>query len=135
MHELQTDAPLPTITKEFLAVCFCAEWCGTCREYRTKFQRVEQSFPSVDFFWIDIENNSTWAENFDPENFPTLLIQRHDWVLFYGTMLPHEEHLHRLLDMFIAQTPDQSAVYAHQDGRRHWQESFNFRSALLTQCK
>jgi len=130
MYELHADVLFPKIVREFAVVCFCAEWCGTCREYKEKFQGLEQYFSDMDFFWIDIESSASWLTNFDPEDFPTILIQRNEYVLFYGPMLPHEQLLHRLLDMFNTQTLEQSAAYANHEERHHWQREYDFRTAL-----
>jgi hypothetical protein len=45
----------------------------------------------------------------DVENFPTLLIARGDEVLFYGTVLPHEQTLARLVES--AQAGDLKPVH------------------------
>ena len=69
----------------------------------------------------------------DVENFPTLLIQRHETVAFFGTMLPDPNVASRLIDT-IAATSD--AELDRQAGstpeRRQWQRECNLRQLLGT---
>jgi hypothetical protein len=41
----------------------------------------------------------------DVENFPTILIEKNDQVLFFGTMLPHINQLERLLQTLADEQP------------------------------
>jgi thiol-disulfide isomerase/thioredoxin len=116
---------------EFLVACLCAAWCGTCRDYREGFQALAERFPNARFLWLDVEDDADILDDYDVENFPTLLIQRHDSVLFFGPMLPHHEILQRTVESFHAQSPDESRRYAGSDpDRRNWQTDRNLRQAL-----
>ena len=116
---------------EFLVACLCAAWCGTCRDYREGFQALAERFPNTRFLWLDVEDDADILDDYDVENFPTLLIQRHDSVLFFGPMLPHHEILQRTVESFHAQSPDESRRYAGSDPeRRSWQTGRNLRQAL-----
>ena len=116
---------------EFLVACLCAAWCGTCRDYREGFQALAERFPNARFLWLDVEDDADILDDYDVENFPTLLIQRHDSVLFFGPMLPHHEILQRTVESFHAQSPDESRRYAGSDPeRRRWQTERNLRQAL-----
>ena len=118
---------------EFLVACLCAAWCGTCRDYREGFQALAERFPNARFLWLDVEDDADILDDYDVENFPTLLIQRHDSVLFFGPMLPHHEILQRTVESFHAQSPDESRRYAGSDPeRRNWQTERNLRQALAT---
>ena len=113
---------------EFSVYCLCAEWCGTCRDYRPGFLRLASQFPQVRFLWLDIEDRADDMGDLDIENFPTLLIMRGDLVLFFGTMLPHLGHLQRTIEVFLAQAPEESLVYANSDTeRKGWQENADLR--------
>ena len=112
----------------FSVYCLCAEWCGTCREYRPGFQALAAQFPGVRFHWLDIEERADDLGDLDIENFPTLLITRGELVLFFGTMLPHLGHLQRTLEVFLAQSREESRAYACSDSeRRGWQENADLR--------
>ena len=50
----------------------------------------------------DIEDDAEAVEDIDVENFPTILVRRGEETLFHGVMLPHHEHLQRLLQKLIA---------------------------------
>ena len=111
-------------SQEFLVICLCADWCGTCREYQPGFIELAAQFPAARFRWLDIEEQADDLGDLDIENFPTLFIQRGESVLFFGTMLPHLSHLQRLIETLQEQTPEQSRAYAvSSPERREWQGS------------
>ncbi|MEI7465686.1 MAG: thioredoxin family protein [Burkholderiales bacterium] len=91
-----SNSPSPS---RLTVVCLCAEWCGSCREYRAEFDRAIQARAGadVDGVWIDIEDEAELVGAIDVENFPTLLIARGDDVLFFGTVTPHMSTLTRLM--------------------------------------
>jgi thioredoxin 1 len=79
--------------------CLCAQWCGTCRDYRSVF---DQALSGIDHHllrkaWVDVEDHADALGNLDIENFPTLLIARGDEVLFFGTVMPHAATLARMV--------------------------------------
>lgn len=78
-------------------VCYCAAWCDTCRDYRPGFEALAARVPESLFIWVDIEENEALLDDHEVENFPTLLVQSPTGNLFFGPMLPHTEHLERLL--------------------------------------
>jgi thioredoxin 1 len=88
--------------REYLVACLCAEWCDTCVAYRPGFLAMAERFPRAEFRWVDIEDDAEAVEDIDVENFPTILIRRGEETLFHGVMLPHHEHLQRLLEKLIS---------------------------------
>jgi len=87
--------------REFLVACLCAAWCDTCVAYRPGFLAMAERFPRAEFRWVDIEDDAEAVEDMDVDNFPTILVQRGSETLFHGVMLPHHEHLERLLQKII----------------------------------
>ena len=81
-----------------LVACLCADWCGTCRDYQSKFEQLRTQFPGVQFVWIDVEDESELVDPIEVENFPTLLIAARERVRFFGTIMPHLETLQRLVE-------------------------------------
>ena len=117
-----------TQESEFQVLCLCAEWCGTCRDYRDAFEALARTLAGTRFRWLDIEDEADALGDLDVDNFPTLLIGRGGDVLFYGTMLPHITHLERLLETFQAQSPEESRAYATRgEERLAWQINADLR--------
>ncbi len=99
---MSTPPPVPA---RFLVACLCAQWCGSCREYRSTFDAVAAEHPGVEFRWVDIEDEADLVDPVEVDNFPTLLIAASDGVRFFGPLLPHKETLNRLLRAQIDSSP------------------------------
>jgi len=93
---LPDPAPVAAASR-WWAVCLCADWCGTCRDYRAVFDALALEHPGVRFVWVDIEDEADVAGDLDVETFPTLLIAEGDAVRFLGPLLPQAPVLARLL--------------------------------------
>jgi thioredoxin 1 len=137
MHSLtlQSDnrtAIASTLASErWIVACLCAQWCGTCGSYRAAFEALAARHPDKHFVWIDIEDQADVVGDLDVDNFPTLLMQRHDVVAFFGTMLPDPVLAERLLQAQAAQSEDELATQAvSSEERRQWQRDCNLRSLL-----
>ena len=85
-----------------VVLCFCAAWCDTCKEYQPKFDMLSARHPDANFVWIDIEDHPLLLGDEDVENFPTIAIMHGTAVRFMGTILPHIEHLDRLIEAMQA---------------------------------
>jgi len=88
--------------------CYCAAWCDTCTQYRPAFEDLARRMPEALFIWIDIEDDPEWLGDEDVENFPTLLLQDPGGTRFWGTQLPHIEHLERLARSAAALPPTEA---------------------------
>ena len=97
---------------ELQVICLCAEWCGTCRDYRALFVQVAQAHPDLAFAWVDVEDHADLADDFDVETFPTLLVASAQGLHFLGPMLPHAQTLSRLLTALPAAAPAAPEVAA-----------------------
>lgn len=84
-------------TDPLQVVCLCAAWCGTCKDYAQSFAQLATEFPQCQFRWVDIEDEADVVDDFDVENFPTILLARAGAVRFLGTLTPHMDTLRRLL--------------------------------------
>jgi thiol-disulfide isomerase/thioredoxin len=105
-----------------LVVCLCADWCGTCREYRAHFELLQTQFPQACFQWIDVEDDADLVDPIEVENFPTLLIATASEVKFFGTVTPHVETLQRLIRTQLLPEAAALAPYADRDelAKRLW---------------
>ena len=84
-----------------VVVSLCAEWCDTCKEFRSAFESIASTRPDASFVWIDIEDDSDIAGDIDIENFPTLAIYRGEAVLHFGISLPQQGTVARLIDAMM----------------------------------
>ncbi len=115
----------------WIVACLCAAWCGTCGAYRAAFEELAARHPDKHFVWIDIEDQADVVGDLDVDNFPTLLIQRHDVVAFFGTVLPDPALAERLLQAQVTQTEQELAACARaSEERRSWQDQCNLRTLL-----
>ena len=87
----------PPDTAAILIACLCAQWCGTCNDYRPLFEALHQEFAQARFVWVDIEDEADLVDPIEVENFPTILIAQGVQPHFFGTVLPHLDTLRRLI--------------------------------------
>lgn len=91
------ERPLAASTARRWVACLCADWCGTCRDYRPLFDQVAAAHPGVVFVWLDIEDEAALVDELDIETFPTVLVGDASRLLFAGPLLPHATTLSRML--------------------------------------
>lgn len=98
----EAPAPVAQCPERLTVACLCADWCGTCRDYRAVFDAALQAQPDARGLWIDIEDQAELLGAVEIDDFPTLLIARGDAPLFFGTVTPHAATLLRLLQAACA---------------------------------
>ena len=137
MHSLtldndnRADVAAALAGDRWVVACLCAAWCGTCTTYRAVFEEVASRHPDKRFIWIDIEEQADVVGDLDVENFPTLLIQRHETVTFFGTMQPDPQLADRLVQAQVAHSDAELAAQANSSAeRRAWQQQCNLRALL-----
>ena len=115
----------------WIIACLCAAWCGTCESYRATFEDVASRHPDKLFVWIDIEDHADVVGDLDVDNFPTLLIQHHELVAFFGTMLPDAALAHRLVLAQSSQTDEEmQQLILNSEERAQWQRDCNLRTLM-----
>lgn len=98
---MATDDPFPVAAPALLVVCLCAEWCGVCRDYRSRFEQVQAAvqadLPQARFLWLDVEDEADLLHPLDVDDFPTLLIGVDGAPRFFGPLTPQAQTLERLV--------------------------------------
>ncbi len=89
-----------------LVACLCAEWCGVCRDYRSRFEQVSAIFPQARFVWVDVEDHADLIDPIEVQDFPTLLIAVGNETRFFGSLTPQVETLERLVRYRLANQND-----------------------------
>ena len=118
----------PDADSDAWVVCLCAQWCGTCRDYRAVIDTLARQFPWARCVWLDIEDEADVAGDYDVETFPTLLLADAAGVRFLGALLPQAAVLERMLQRWkdapppllqdaAAQALLQRIRHAHAEGR------------------
>ena len=115
----------------WIVACLCAAWCDVCSQFRPAFDALAARHPDHRFVWVDIEDEADIVGDFDVEDFPTLLIQRGDTVVFFGTVLPDAGQAQRLLQAQLERPAEELEAEARSSQqRRGWQTHFNLRARL-----
>lgn len=115
----------------WIVACLCAAWCDVCNAYRPGFDALSAAHPDKLFLWVDIEDRADLVGDFDVENFPTLLLQRGDDVVFYGTTLPDSHIANRLITAHAEKSDDERQAETQKNNAQHtWQEERNLRAIL-----
>ena len=84
-------------TSDWSVSCLCAAWCGTCTDYAPLFASLRETFPNIQFRWIDIEDEADLVDPLEIDNFPSILIRQGATARFFGVVLPHLDTLKRLI--------------------------------------
>ena len=96
-------------TPALWVACLCADWCGSCRDYRERFEQVGRAFPGAQFVWVDIEDQADVVDPIEVDNFPTVLVLVDGAVRFFGSITPQMETLQRLVQAQLEAPPATAA--------------------------
>ena len=102
-----------------------AHWCGSCWEFRSKFERTALRHPRHIFASLDSEANRDLVRVLGVEKLPTLLVFRDGILLFQQAGNFEENELESIIDQ--AEQLDMDWVRAeiaaenndHQNDKRH----------------
>lgn len=93
-----------------LVVGLCAAWCNTCGEFSQAFRAVANDHPGMHFLWLDVEDDEDVTSEIDIETFPTLAVYAQGRPLHFGTSLPQEGVLRRMVRTFEPDGPSVPVV-------------------------
>jgi len=97
-HPQDAGLTPPSARNGWQVICLCAQWCGTCREWRPQLVAQAAKMPGVQFSWVDVEDQAGAMGDLDIETFPTLLIAQGDRARFLGPVPPTAQAIARLLE-------------------------------------
>lgn len=105
---------------DWAVVALCAEWCGTCRDYRPLLAARASAMPDEVHLWVDIEDDADQLGDLDIETFPTLLVLHRGRPLFFGPVLPQIEVIDRLLQALRGGAPAEAQVAPENEAAVRW---------------
>ncbi len=77
-------------------ILFCAEWCGSCREFKEHFNSINRD--ELSKVWLDIEDDASLIDEIDIDNLPTILAVSGDGHTYYfGEIPPNKTFLEKIL--------------------------------------
>lgn len=81
-------------------LAFCAQWCAVCRDFKVDFENFAKIKTGLQFTWLDVETSKQWEDEFEIENFPTILLvnQKHE-ILFLGAIEPNIHAIQKLIEV------------------------------------
>jgi thioredoxin-like negative regulator of GroEL len=97
-HPQNSRPAAPDAQDSWQVLCLCADWCGTCREWRPQLLAQAAQMPGVGFGWVDVEDQANAVGDLEIQTFPTLLIAQGSRVRFLGPVLPAAAAITRLLE-------------------------------------
>ncbi len=99
---------------QLFVVILCAQWCAVCRQFKIDIQEFSKQTNNR-VCWLDVETSSEWADEFEIDNFPTiLLVDANNQVLFLGSIEPN---LNTLAQLIRTLTQQQTSVSVSQEVR------------------
>lgn len=97
-----------TITKhETVLIDFWAKWCVPCRSFSQVIEQVAKQYPDIIFGSIDIDEQQELSEEFAIKSVPTILIIRHQVVVFAESGALNASGLVELLEQTQRLSPQQ----------------------------
>ena len=81
--ELTADNFDETIqNNDCVIVDFWAKWCGPCLAFAPVFEELSEKHPKVVFAKVDIEKETSLADDFQIRSIPFLIIFRREFAVF-----------------------------------------------------
>jgi thioredoxin 1 len=96
---------MPTATVH--VACLCAAWCRLCDDYQVVVRDIAQEYAalgaSIQWHWIDIEDQAELVGDVEVDTFPTLVVLDGQQVRFAGAITPQPHTLRQLLRVHVLQ--------------------------------
>jgi thioredoxin-like negative regulator of GroEL len=106
--------------RDWAVIALCAEWCGTCRDYRPLLAARASAVPDEVHLWVDIEDDADQLGDLDIETFPTLLVLHRGRPLFFGPVLPQIDVVDRLLQTLHSGSATEAPLAPDNEAAVRW---------------
>lgn len=97
LHPLAALTQPKAPSADLVVIALCAQWCGTCREFRLLMEGLAADRPGLVFVWADIEDDAALVGDIEVENFPTLAIFSRGRAMYSGLVLPQVAVVEQLI--------------------------------------
>ena len=74
VKEINSDNFNEEISKGKSMVDFWASWCGPCRMLAPIFEELSKEVKNVNFFKLNVDENSDVAQQYEVQGIPTLIL-------------------------------------------------------------
>ncbi|MBS3143420.1 thioredoxin [Candidatus Woesearchaeota archaeon] len=74
VKEINSDNFKEEISKGKSMVDFWASWCGPCRMLAPIFEELSKEVKNVNFFKLNVDENSDVAQQYEVQGIPTLIL-------------------------------------------------------------
>ena len=68
-------------SEEVLLVDYWAKWCGPCKTLIPRLEGLESQYPNVKFVKIDVDENTTHAQQIGIRSVPTVIVIKNGDVI------------------------------------------------------
>lgn len=56
------------------AVKFGANWCGPCKTLAPRMEKMENEFPKIEFYSVNVDDSPALAQKFKIKSLPTVIL-------------------------------------------------------------
>ena len=80
---------------------FSASWCGPCKAFKPRWEKVSGAYPSIPFLYVDIDVCQNLADQLGVSSIPAVRIYRPGKKVNYFEVKATEEDLRKNIEIAI----------------------------------
>jgi thioredoxin 1 len=80
---------------------FSASWCGPCKSFKPRWEKVSGAYPSIPFLYVDIDECPNLADQLGVSSIPAVRIYRPGKKVNYFEVKATEEDLRKNIEIAI----------------------------------